>query len=166
MADMVLIQGAIGGLKTAFDIATGISKLNTMAEVNAKAIELQQIILSAQTSAFAANSEQFAMIQRIRDLEDELARVKAWETERQRYKLVSPFSGAMVYAVQKAMSNGEPAHYLCTNCYRSGKASILQNTQNIEGWTSFLCPICKSEARTHWRGGVPAKYAEDVVTDS
>src|SRR3712207_5855457 len=109
MADMALFQAAMTGLKTAADIALGLNKLNTMAEVNAKAIELQQIIMHVQSSALTAQSEQAALIQRVRDLETELVRVKAWEAEKQRYKLVQPWpgKGSIVYALKESMSNGE-----------------------------------------------------------
>lgn len=85
--DLTLIGGAVTGLKTAADIAIGFSKLNTMAEVQGKAIELQQVILSAQSGALAAQSAQFSLVDRIRELEREVAEVKAWEAQKQRYAL-------------------------------------------------------------------------------
>ncbi len=55
MADMLLFQGAMAGLKAAADIAIGLNKLNTMTEVNAKAIKLQQIIMNVQSTALACS---------------------------------------------------------------------------------------------------------------
>ena len=59
MPDMMLFQGAISALRGAADIAKGLVELNTMAEVQAKAVELQQIVLSAQGSALEAQSARF-----------------------------------------------------------------------------------------------------------
>lgn len=161
MVDMTLLQGAIGGLKTAGDIAVSLGKLNTMAQVNAKAIELQQIILAAQSSAFSAQSEQFSLIERIRDLEKELADIKAWETEKQRYKLVEPWTGSVAYALKKSMSNSEPPHYICTKCYEDGRKSILNQTTEEKRWTVYMCPVCKSKIPTGYGGQVPAEYAPE-----
>lgn len=43
------------------------------------------------------------MIQRIRDLEEDVARIKAWEEEKKRYQLVNPWQGAasLVYALKE-----------------------------------------------------------------
>lgn len=163
--DMGQIAAAATNLKIAGEIVQGLISLKTMAEVQAKAIELNGKIIAAQHDLFAVNASQTVLVERVRDLEGQIADMKAWEAEKQRYKLVSPFSGAMVYAVQKHMSNGEPPHYLCTSCYKAGKPSILQIAQNKEGWSYFGCPICKSEARTGYRGAARPKYAEDVATD-
>ena len=43
--DYGMLQGAISSLKVAGDIAVALNGLKTMSEVQAKAIELQQIIL-------------------------------------------------------------------------------------------------------------------------
>jgi len=156
-----------------FGLASAAKILQTLKELvggdaRAQVSALYDVILSAQTSALEAHIKQSAMIERIRELEEELTKVRAWETEKQRYKLVAPFTGAMVYALKKSMSDGEPPHYICANCYQDGKRSILQNGKTKEkegtGWTTFICTACKSEARTPYRGGIPAKYAEDVVT--
>ncbi|HXY21957.1 MAG TPA: hypothetical protein VEI29_04690, partial [Burkholderiaceae bacterium] len=142
--DLSLIQGTITGLKFAGDLAKSLLELKTMAEVQGKVIELQSAILSAQSSALSANADQAAMIEEIRALKEEIARVKAWETEKQRYELKSPFPGSAVYALKKSMSRGEPAHYICANCYEQGKRSILQNARDKEAWTAFACSSCKS----------------------
>lgn len=145
MADMVLFQGAMTGLKAAADIALGLSKLKTMAEVNAKAIELQQIILGVQSTALTAQSEQAALVQRIRDLEQEVVRVKAWEAQKQRYALVKPWEGAVAYALKKSMCAGEPPHWICPHCYEDGRRSMLQDAMDkSQGGTGYRCAACKS----------------------
>ena len=167
MADMALIQSAVTSLKTAADIAKGFLDLKSISDVQSKVIDLQSVILSAQSSAIAAQSDQFAMLEEVRTLKEEIAKIKAWETQKQRYKLVSPSVAAMAYALQKSMSNGEPPHYLCANCYQKGKPSILQHSKNKDGLSCFVCqdPSCKSIAQMRYRGVAPPKYAEDVVTE-
>lgn len=165
MVDMTLIQGAITGLKSATDIAKSILEIKSLTEVQGKVIELQSAILSAQSSALAAQGEQSSMVQRIRDLEEEIRLAKAWETQKKRYQLVSPNAGAMVYALQKSMSDGEPPHYICTSCYQAGKRSILQIRESGERSrvSAFVCPVCKTEASTQYYNAVSPKYAEEFV---
>lgn len=162
MIDMGSISAAVTSLKAAGDVAKGLIGLHTMAEVQSKAIELNQMIIDAQHQIFAPNAAQTALVERVRELEKEIASMEAWDGQKDRYQMCIPFSGTTVYALKKSMSNGEPPHYICANCYESRKRSILQNSKDKEGWTLFLCPGCRAEIRTRWRGGVPAAYAEDV----
>ena len=103
-----------------------------MAEVNAKAIELQSAILGLHSDAFAAQAQHSAMLERIRDLEEEVRRAKAWEETKQRYALQQPFPGTFAYVLETQSQSLEPMHSICANCYELGKRSILQlKTQSI-----------------------------------
>jgi hypothetical protein len=65
-------------------------------------------------------------------------------------------------------SNGEPPHYICTQCYQQGKRSIMQargGKPRKEGGmihSSFYCSSCAAEAFADHLGGLSAKYAEDI----
>ena len=162
MADMALIQGAINGLKVAGDIAKGFLQLKSISDVQGKVIELQSAILSAQSSALAAQSEQSSMIQRIRDLEEEIARVKAWEKQKERYKLTTPWeNSAVVYSLKESRKESEKPHWICTKCYDDGRRTILQERKDKTGYVLMCCPTCKSEVHTGYRGIGPAEYAAD-----
>jgi primase-polymerase (primpol)-like protein len=145
MVDMMAIQGAITGLKTATDIAKGLLHLQSLAEVQTKVIDLQSAILAAQSSALTAQSDQFAMIQRVRDLEEEIARVKAWEEEKQRYQLITPWPGCHVYALKESSKGTEPPHWICTQCYENGMKSLLHDTQHWDRQIKQIiqCHRCK-----------------------
>jgi hypothetical protein len=74
--DIASIVGAVNSLKVAGDIAKGLISLNTMAEVQSKAIELNQKIIDAQHQIFAANAAQTELVERIRELEGQVTRMK------------------------------------------------------------------------------------------
>ena len=76
MVDVALLQGAIAGLKAAEDIAAGLGKLHKTADVRGRAIELEQVIRSAQSSVLSAQAEQSALVQRVRLLEEEVAELR------------------------------------------------------------------------------------------
>lgn len=159
--NMQMIQGTIASLKFAGDVAKSLLELKTLGDVQGKVIELQSAILSAQSSALSANAEQSAMVEEVRKLKEEIASVKAWESQKQRYKLTNPWSGGVAYALKEAMANGEPPHLLCTKCYEDGKKSILNPSKDANGFEIFACPVCKSQIPTGYRGGSKPQYAAD-----
>ena len=143
--DITLLQGAITSLKAASDIAQGLVSLKVGAEVNAKAIELQSIVMSAQSGAIAAQSEQFTMLEQIRSLKEEVANAKAWKEESQRYALIQPWDGAFTYALKEDSKRAEPPHWICAKCYQESKKSILQDNGNpYLDKAALICPSCKT----------------------
>src|ERR1700682_283801 len=134
-----LFIGIASQLKTAADIAVGLGKLHTMAEVNAKAIELQTAILGLQSDAFTAQAQQSAMVQQIRDLEEKLARVEAWEETKKRYQMVTPWPGATVYALKRESAGTDPPHLICTTCYEDRRKSILNARAGNNGFWMHFC---------------------------
>lgn len=160
--DITLIQNTISGLKLAGDIAKSFLDLKSISEIQGKVIELQSAILSAQSSALSANAAQTAMVEQIRTLKEEIARIKAWESEKKRYSLTSPWNGAVVYALKKSMSNSEPPHWICTNCYEDGRKSILNQFHKPSAFIEFICPECKATIQPHnrYRQGFHVDFAE------
>jgi hypothetical protein len=167
--DISLIQSTISGLKLAGDIAKGFLELKSISDVQGKVIELQSAILSAQSSALSANADQTEMVEEIRTLKEDLARVKAWETQKSRYKLVEPWKtdqshnpGSITYALKESMKESEPPHLICTKCYEDGRKSILNPFKPTDGRVVFTCPVCKLQIPTGNRWTVPqVKYAPD-----
>jgi hypothetical protein len=149
--DMALITGTISGLKTASDITKSLLEIKKINDIAEKVTELQSVILSAQSSAIEANSAQFAMIEEMRTLKEEMARMKAWDIEKQRYNLTSPWPGTVVYSLKESMSAGEPPHWICTNCYNDGAKSILIQQQEGNSIVSFSCPKCNNSFRATGR---------------
>jgi hypothetical protein len=158
---MGLIQSTVSGLKTAGDIAQSMLELKTLSEVQGKVIDLQRAILSAQSSALSANADQFAMVEKISTLKKEIADIKAWESEKERYKLVSPWEGAIAYAVKKSMCNSEPPHWICTKCYEDGRKSILNPDKNPKGFSLFACPVCSSKMLYQYMDVPDPEYAPE-----
>lgn len=159
--DMTLIQGTISGLKTAADIAKSLMELKSISDVQAKVIELQSAILSAQSNALSANADQSSMVEDIRTLKEEIDRVKAWDTQKQRYKLVKPWSAGVAYALKESLSDSEPPHLICTSCYEGGRKSILNPIADSHAFIAYVCPVCKSQIPTGYRGSPTPEYAPD-----
>jgi hypothetical protein len=76
--------------------------------------------------AGSAQSDQFALLERVHELEQQVTDLKAWEKEKQRYELKQLAPGAFCYALKADASGSEPPHRVCAACYQHGKKSILQ----------------------------------------
>ena len=126
MPDMGAISGLAASLTAAADITKGIVGLRDATMVQDKVIELQGVILSAQSNALTAQSEQFSLLERIRALEEKVTGFEAWDTEKQKYELKQVHTGAFAFVLKPEASSGEPPHWLCTTCYENNRKSILQ----------------------------------------
>jgi hypothetical protein len=87
MVDMSAIASALASLKAAKDIAEAMIGLRDSAAFQAKLIEFQSKIIDANSAAFAAQEERATLLGRIRELEEQMAELEAWEAEKQRYEL-------------------------------------------------------------------------------
>jgi hypothetical protein len=137
----MVIAETISGLhavKTAFDIAKGLKDIDDATRRNAAVIELQEKILTAQTA-------QSALVEKVGDLEKEVAGLKAWDADKQRYELKQLTMGFFAYIPKEGMERGEPIHALCANCYQRGVKSLLQSNGEPQIFKhAWVCHACKT----------------------
>jgi hypothetical protein len=147
------VFGGLSAIKTAFDIAKGLKDIDDAARRNAAVIELQEKILTAQQA-------QAVLVETVGSLEKEVAQLKAWEADKQRYELKALAPGLVAFALKPTMSNGEPMHYICANCCAAGKKSYLQ--QHISGpyYDQFKCRGCGDEIPIN-KGTPPSRSYDD-----
>jgi hypothetical protein len=146
MVDMTAIGVVATSLNTAINIAKAMVDVRDAAAFQGKVFELQRAILEAQQSVFAANAERSALIEEIREAKAQIARLEAWEAEKQRYELKALAPGVFAYHVKEGMAGGEPVHDLCAACYQHGKKSILQRRDRAME-QMMICPECKTELK-------------------
>jgi hypothetical protein len=145
MVDMSAIAGVVSSLNAAVNITKAMKDLRDWSIVQSKVIELQGVILEAQHGLFSANEERAALMEKIRDSEQKIADLEAWDAEKQRYQLTDVGEGTFAYALKAAMSNGEPAHYICANCYEQSKKSVLHHMHSPGGMHVVSCPRCSAK---------------------
>ena len=153
---------AATSLRAAGRVAKGLINPKTTTEVQAKAIELNGLIFDAQGDLLAAHAAQASLVEEVRELKEQIARMKDWEAQKQRYQLALPFAGCMVCALKKAMRDGQPPYYLCTSCYEGSKRTILQGFPDTCTRAYFKCPACQLAAHTPYTGTVGPKYDEEI----
>jgi hypothetical protein len=126
------IAAAVTGIRSALDITKAMVGLRDAEAFRAKSIELQSVVLEALDKAIEARESYSAQTDRIRALETEVARLKEWDAEKQRYELKSIGAGAVAYILKPDARGTETPHWLCANCFAKGQKSFLQNTGRIE----------------------------------
>jgi hypothetical protein len=135
-----LIAG-ISLFKSMLNMAKGLKDMNDAAVRNGAVIELQEKILSAR-------EQQAALLERISDLEKEVAHLEAWESEKERYQLEQLPPGILIYSLKPGMENGEPSHKICADCYNQGVKSYLHVLGEGNGLTRRKCNRCGFDLHT------------------
>lgn len=142
-----ILQGVMTGLKSASEISTALIGLKVASEVKDKVIQLQNAIISAQTSAFEANIKLNSLYDENNSLKIKIEKLLDWRNEKAKYSLITPWNGVVVYALKKDCAEGNPPHWLCPNCYNDGQKSILIQQYEGNGFISFSCSRCKLSFR-------------------
>ncbi len=148
---MVVAEIAAGAqsLRAALDIAKAMIGLRDAEAFRAKSIELQTVILEGLERAIEARETYTAQADRIRDLEAEVARLKAWDAERQNYELKKIGRGVVAYMLKPEARGAEPPHWLCPDCYAKGEKAYFQATgTNIQRNRIFKCIRCSTVIAT------------------
>lgn len=146
---MVLVEIAtsLTGIKTALDILKGLKKSDTSRPILGEIADLQSALIEVQQGIMAANETHTADIERIRDLEKEVADLKAWGAERENYELINVGFGSVVYSLKQSIQPRGTPHWLCANCYTQGKKSFLSRVAQlpIHGAVNWACSNCPTK---------------------
>jgi hypothetical protein len=153
------VFAGIGAFKTLFDTARSLRDMNDAVVRSAAVIELQEQILSAR-------AQQIELIERVRELEREVAQFKTWETEKQRYKLKDFGQHTFAYELKPETANDEPEHLICPQCYQIGRKSILQfeGRHNLSKLAMYRCYSCRTQLELGSRGGSVPEHDGDWKT--
>lgn len=122
------VFAGISAFKTMFDMAKALKDINDAAIRNSAVVELQEKILTAQAA-------QAQLIERIRELEEDVASFDKWDTEKERYHLIHAYrGGSVVYALKPEAAKGEALRWICASCYQQRKKGILQRAEFSGGF--------------------------------
>ena len=156
------IGAAFHGIKGALDIAQGWQSLKTETAVNTALVTIQRSLLEALRALNDAEARHTADIAQITALEQEIVRLKDWSAEKEKYQLVTIDHTSFAYMPKIGMENGQPAHWLCTNCFEHGRRSLMQH-KGTSGESLYCCNACKAEFRVRHR--ISPEYAQRDTVD-
>lgn len=135
------ISSLFSSVKTAYDIAKGISTLKSDVDRNESISKILEILLSVETQALSVNTIAQKLQEEKYELTQKLMEFEKWSETETQYELKEIASGVFVYACKKTNQPSEPMHWLCTNCWKDKIKSIIQKTLS----DSYTCPKCKTE---------------------
>lgn len=147
MDPITAITGTWESLKVATGLGKAVMDLKIEGEVREKVIAMRDALLDAQQRMFEVQASQMEMTEKVRRLEEELAKCQGWEREKERYALKQFPIGTLAYGVKPEHQGSDPMHFICTNCYEKGVKSLLQACE--DGWFKAMkCHHCGSLIRT------------------
>jgi hypothetical protein len=150
------ILAAIPGLAQA---GANIASASDEAKRNAQLIEFQRVIIQLQSSIAAIQVQNSSLLQEKNELEKKIVGIENWEGEKQRYSLVTIWSGSVAYALKESMSNGEAPHWLCPNCFEKKKKSVLHPFEGANRFFGVACSACPTKIQGPWRNAASPEYA-------
>lgn len=150
MIPLEILTAAVGSFQAIAGMLSALSKSKLSPEAKSLVADLQSEVISAQASAINAQTDQFTLLERVRNLESELKRHEAWEVDKARYELKTVGDqGILVYALKESEGASQPPHNICANCYNQQHISILQPEMRTPGMVQFLlCHSCNAEIIT------------------
>lgn len=153
------ISAAVTSLNATLSIAKAMVGLRDSEAFRAKSIELQQVILEALDNGIAAREAYSKQLNRITALEAEVANLKAWDAEKQKYELKTVGYAAVAFMLKREERGTEPPHWLCPNCVARGQKSYFLPSGNRSGRDNiYACASCKSTMPVTY----PPKWIDEV----
>ncbi len=138
-------------IKSLFELKTSTAIIEQLNVLNKELFAIHSSNLELQQQLSAAHTE-------IANLKKEITSFEAWDNQKNRYKLYSPWNGAIVYAITEANSGGEPPHWLCTKCFDERKRAFLNFRKAKDGYEEYFCH-CGYVVTSKHRGHIPVAYA-------
>lgn len=108
-------------------------------------IQFNESLLDIGTKALDVQALYTGSLDKIKELQNQLAAYDKWETEKTRYTLKNVGLAAFVYALKESEAGNDPPHWLCSKCYNDRTKSILQ-LECGDRPTGFRhqCPVCRT----------------------
>lgn len=138
------IFAGLSAFKAAYESAKALKDINDAAVRNGAVVELLEKILNAQHA-------QAALLEKVGQLEKEIAAFETWEADKQRYQMSTTQGGSIVYRLKSNSQPDEVVHNICATCYQHQKISILQAApystvqMQLRKPKMLICHECKSE---------------------
>jgi hypothetical protein len=164
MDDISAIDGLTNSLRAVAELTKALKDISDPGAIPTTIYELAKEIMSAQSCALAVQSEQFDLAQGKRELEEEIVRLRAWNTERYRYQLQSVGPGANAYVVKETMRGSDPVHWICADCFQIGKKRFLNESHSDLHHVYHKCQECGGKIRIRKTSMAPGQdMAESLL---
>ena len=129
-------------LKTASELIKGFNSMQNKMAIGDIKIELNNIILDLQSNASSLNEKYNSLVNSKNDLEKEIANLKDFKSQKEKYILKEIFVGIHAYVPKEEKDRISKYHWLCQNCLDNlQKFSVYQRKHEHY----YTCPHCKNK---------------------
>lgn len=128
----------IAALNGALKTAQGLLAMNDEVKRNLAIVDLTRQLNQAL-------DEQRALTDRVRELDAEIAQLKAFDAEATSYELKPIGPGAVGYMLKPDARGSEPPFWLCPNCFAQKTKAFLQRFGNRHPFGVYRCVRCSSQ---------------------
>jgi glutamate 5-kinase len=136
------ILSATQATQSLFTLLKAANKLANYNELVAAVAEVSGKLMAAHQAGAALQEKNSLLAEEVGALKEEIASLKTFELEKERYSLAEIGTGVYAYVLKESAANGDPPHWLCVNCYSQGKKSILHSKQTITRSGAAVTHIC------------------------
>ena len=140
--ELMMASQSVQALGTLLKAANGLANYN---EIVAKVSDVNSKLMGANAVALAAQEKQSSLATKVQELEGEVAKLKDWSAEAERYEVEEVATGVFAYLGKGQAVKLQSAQKLCANCFNQGTKSLLQQ-QHVEvgRQLSLVCHRCKA----------------------
>ena len=153
MFDPTTFQMAVTSLNAVSDIATRLIQTRSDEESRSQIGALLAQVVTANQCTLNAQSDQFALAERVRILEMELQSVQNFRETMKNYKFRKLGETAFAYVYAPPTETTDPVHWLCCACCDRSRKSIFQyqgpSIGRRAGLAVWSCPSFKAEILVH-----------------
>ena len=147
----------ITSTKAAYDIAKGVSTLQSEVDRNQAVSKILEVLVSVQFQASSVLAKMNELEVEKHELTKKLLELESWSKTEKKYQLKEIASGVFIYEHQPVNESSEPLHWLCATCFQDRQKSILQRKQKSVGGIIYICHKCQSEIRDHSQATPPKR---------
>lgn len=150
MVGYVDINAALQSIKAAKEMFNAVIGVRDGKIAKEEIWKVKEAFGNALEITTSLQEERTAILKRLHQLEDEIANMKKWDGEKEKYELKNvsliPRVEIFAYARKESPDSSGPLHNLCAQCYHEGKKSILQGeTRNPGICRVLMCHLCGSD---------------------
>jgi hypothetical protein len=126
------IAAAVTSVNALLNVAKAMVGLHDAESFRARAIEFEGLILDSLTKAVQATEVQATQLDEIRALKAEVAGLKEWGREKERYELKPNWTGAVAYMLKPDARGSEVPYWLCPNLLHERQEVVFDTARGRE----------------------------------
>lgn len=163
--DLSMITAVTGGLADIVQLVKSAKDARLEFQIRERVAAMHSQLSEISRRLYEAEAEKIACQEQVVTLREEVARLVAFDAEKERYALQQIGTDSFAYLVKPGAQRGEPTHALCCTCFAQSVKSILTFNRYEPSRTVLRCPRCGAEAHRDREPDLPEWRTEPGTFD-